>query len=166
MLNGVSELSGEITYADEPEKIAQLKKMTLLDPEGNVTQKFDCDRSVNIRFEIQVRRPVPGLYGYIGLCKPDGTRVLVSDSNDAATINILDNLPIGMNTIMVVIPPRTLGHGDYMLEFGLASYSADDFLVDQPGVVCGFSLDDFTSKRGNQRAGFFSTLLPWSRIES
>lgn len=166
MLNGVSKLSGEITFADDFEKIAQLKKMSLLDQKGKVAQKFDCDSSINIRFDIQVHRQLPGLYGYIGIFKPDGTQVLVSDSFDAATVNPLDNLPIGTNTFNVTLPPRTLGHGDYRVHFSMASQSADNFHVDIPGIVCGFSLDDFTSKRGNQRAGFFSTLMPWRKLEN
>ena len=150
MLNGVSELSGEITFADDPEKVAQLKKMTLLDREGNVAQKFDCDNPINIKFDIQIRKHLPGLYGYIGIYKPDGTQVLVSDSYDAATTNPLDSLPVGTSTFNVTLPPRTLGHGDYRVHFSMASQSADNFQVDVPGIVCGFSLDDFTSKRGNR----------------
>ena len=109
MLNGVSELSGEIIFADDPKKVAQLKKMTLLDQEGNVAQKFDCDNPINIKFDIQIRKHLPGLYGYIGIFKPDGTQVLVSDSFDAATVNPLDNLPIGTSTFNVTLPPRTFG---------------------------------------------------------
>ena len=166
MLNGISKLSGEITFADDPEKIVQLKKMTLLDREGNVAQKFDCDNLINIKFDIQIRKQLPGLYGYIGIYQPDGTQVLVSDSFDATTVNPLDRLPIGTNTFNVTLPPRTLGHGDYMIHFSMASQSADNFHVDVSGIVCGFSLDDFTSKRGNKRAGFFSTLLPWRKLEN
>jgi lipopolysaccharide transport system ATP-binding protein len=166
MLNGVSKLSGEMTFPDDPSKAVQLKKLSLLNKNGNITQRFDCDNSINIKFDIQVRKQVPGLYGYIGIDKPDGTQVLVSDSFDAVTVNTLDNLPIGTYTIMVTIPPRTLGHGDYILQFALTSSQADNFYVDRPGVVCGFSLDDFTSKRGNLRDGFFSTLLPWRKLEN
>lgn len=166
MLNGVSELSGEVTFADNPEKIAQLKKMSLMDHEGNVTQKFDCDNPINIKFEIQVRKQLPGLYGYIGIFKPDGSEVMVSDSFDATTVNPLDNLPIGTSAFNVTLPPRTLGHGDYRIHFSMASQSADNFHVDVPGIVCGFSLDDFASKRGNQRGGYFSTLMPWSKLEN
>jgi len=166
MLNGVAELSGEISFEHDPKKVAQLKKMTLLNQEGNVAQKFDCDNPINIKFEIQIRKKLPGLYGYIGIFKPDGTQVLVSDSFDAVTINPLDDLPVGTSTFNVTLPPRTLGHGDYRVHFSMASQSADNFHVDVPGIVCGFSLDDFTSKRGNQRAGFFSTLMPWSKLEN
>lgn len=166
MLNGISELSGEITFADDQKKIVQLKKITLLNHEGKVTQKFDCDHPIKIKFDIEVRKQLPGLYGYIGIFKPDGTQVLVSDSFDAATTSSLDNLPVGANTFNVILPQRTLGHGDYMVHFSMASSSADNFHVDVPGIVCGFSLDDFTSKRGNQRAGYFSTLIPWRKLEN
>lgn len=164
MLSGISDLSGEVTFPDDSRKPAQLKKMTMLDREGNMTQKFDCDNPINIRFDIQVRRQLPGLYGYIGIFRPDGTQVLVSDSFDGSTVNPLDSLPVGINTFSVTVPPRTLGHGEYMIHFSMASLSADNFHVDVPGIVCGFTLDDFTSKRGNGRAGYFSTLLPWRKL--
>lgn len=167
MLHDITELSSEITFPDDTGKDAQLKKMALLDREGNVAVKFDCDSPVNIRFDIQVRKQLPGLYGYIGIYKPDGTQVLVSDSFDAATVNPLDNMPVGTHTLMVTIPPRTIGHGEYMVHFSMASQTGDNFSqVDVPGIVCGFNLGDLTSKRGNQRAGFFSTLLPWRELEN
>lgn len=166
MLNGTAELSGEAIFPDDLAKVAQLKKISLLDQNGNVTQKFDCDSSISIKLDVQVRKQLPGLYGYISIFKPDGTQVLESDSFDAVAVNPLDNLPIGTSTFNVTLPPRSLGHGDYMVHFSMASQVADNFQVDAPGVVCGFSLDDFTSKRGNRRGGFFSTLLPWQKLEN
>ena len=163
MLNGVSDLEGENTFKEDPKKVVQLKRIFLKNEAGNLTKKFSCDESVNIHFDLYVRKQLPGLYGYIGLFRPDVTQVLVSDSFDAALTNPLDNLPVGTCSFKVSIPSRTLGHGDYMVHFSMASSAADNFHVDTPGIVIGFSLDDFTSKRGNQRAGFFSTLLPWER---
>ena len=165
ILNGVSELSGEIVFPDDTKKPVQLKKVSLLNHDGNVSQQFDCDKPIKIKFDILIRKQLPGLYGYIGINKPDGTNVLVSDSFDATMKNPLDNLMVGLNTILVTVPARTLGHGDYVVHFAFASQAADNFHVDVPGIVCGFSLDDFTSKRGNQRAGFFSTLIPWHKLE-
>lgn len=164
MLNGIPELSGEIIFADDPAKAVQLKKMSLHDRERNTSRKFDRDNPINIKFDLLVRKQLPGLYGYIGIFKPDGTQVLVSDSFDAATANPLVNLPVGTSSFNVTLPPRTLGHGDYMVHFSMASQAADNFHVDVPGIVCGFSLDDFTSKRSNQRAGFFSTMLAWNTL--
>jgi lipopolysaccharide transport system ATP-binding protein len=164
MLNGVSELGGEMIFADDAGKSTQLKKISLLDKEGDVARKFDCDSSITVELEVLVRKQVPGLYGYLLLSKSDGTRVLVSDSFDGTSVNPLDGLPVGMNTVSLTIPARTLGHGDYLLQINLASHMADNFFVDESGIVCGFSLDDFSSKRGNQRDGFFSTLLTWKKL--
>lgn len=165
MLNGVASLNGEMAFPEDLEKAAQLKKISLLDRNGNAAQKFDCDNPIDIKFEIEIRKQLPGLYGYLAIFKPDGTHVLESDSFDAMTVNPLDNLPIGINTFKVTMPPRILGHGEYVIYFSMACPSADNFNVDVPGIVCGFTLDDFSSKRGNQRLGFFSTLLVWSKPE-
>ncbi len=165
LLDGTSDLSGEAVFPDDSKKLAQLSKISLVNEAGEVTQKFSCDQSVNIKFDIHVRKELPGLYGYIGVDRPDGTHVLVSDSFDAVQVNPLDRLSVGIHTIKVTIPPRTLGCGDYMVHFSMGSSSADNFHVDVPGIVCGFSLDDFTSNRGNDRAGYLSTLLPWKKID-
>jgi len=165
LLGGISELSGEITFPDDVEKPAQFHKISLLNNDGVAAQKFDCDHNITIELEILVRKKVPGLYGYLLLSKSDGTRILVSDSYDASAVNPFDDLQIGMNTVVINIPARTLGHGDYLLQTNLASHMADNFFVDESGVACSFSLDDFTSKRGNQREGHFSALLPWKILE-
>jgi lipopolysaccharide transport system ATP-binding protein len=166
ILNGISQVSGEKTFPDDPGKIVQLKSVSLLDGNGSVARQFDCDNAISIRLDILVRKQLPGLYGYLGIVKPDGTPVLVSDSFDGSTGNPLDYLPVGMNTFIVTIPPRTLGHGEYMIHFSMASQAADEFHVDVPGIVCSFSLDDLSSRRGNQRTGYFSTLLPWRKFDN
>ncbi len=166
MLNGISRVSGEKTFSDDQGKAAQLKSVSLLDGKGNATQQFDCDNAITIKLDILVRKQLPGLYGYLGIVRPDGTSVLVSDSFDGSTGNPLDGLPVGMNSFMVTVPPRTLGHGEYMVHFSMASQAADDFHVDVPGIVCSFSLEDLSSRRGNQRAGYFSTLLPWQKFDN
>ncbi len=164
MLNGATEISSEKVFPDDPEKLVQLKKISLWDWQGNATQNFSCDNPVNIKLEIQVRKQTPGLYGYLGIDKSDGTKVLVSDTYDAG--NLLDNLPVGMYTIMVTIPPRTLGHGDYLIVYSLSSRATNNHIIDMGVNICGFSLDDFTSKRGNDRLGFFSTLPEWRKLEN
>jgi lipopolysaccharide transport system ATP-binding protein len=161
LLDGTAQLSGEKVFPDDVKKPAQLKRIRLLNQDNEVALKFNCDQAIKVQLDLRYRKRLPGLYGYIGISRPDGTMVLVSDSNDVVGGKSLDNLPDGDATIIVTIPPRSLGHGDYLVHFALASELADTFHVDVPGVVCGFSLDDFTSKRGNSRDGYFSMLLPW-----
>jgi homopolymeric O-antigen transport system ATP-binding protein len=85
---------------------------------------------------------------------------MISDSNDTVP-NPADHLSVGFHFVKTVIPRRTLAAGQYSIYVSLASRQADKFIVDNPQIVCGFNLDDLTSKRGNTRPGYFSTLLKW-----
>jgi lipopolysaccharide transport system ATP-binding protein len=163
MQNGVGEVGAEASFTADAAKPAQLMSVKLINQKGDLTQSFDCDYPIIVRLEIDVRKRLPGLYGYLGIDKPDGTKILVSDSFDASDANPLDGLPVGMHSIDIAIPARTLGHGDYLVVFSMACPSADQFQVDTPGVVCGFSVDDYTTKRGNLRAGYLSTRLDWKK---
>ena len=161
--SGRSQVSGpECTFSENPEKDFQLLSVRLLNHEGALTQLFSCDRPVIIDLVCKVRRQVPGLYGYLSISKKDGTEVMQSDSYDA-TPNPLDGLPSGTYSTRITIPERTLAPGDYDVYPGFASISSrKGFIVDAPGVVGSFHLDDSTSSRGNRRVGFFSTRLPWN----
>lgn len=154
----------EVIFPENSQKEAQLRRVRLMDQFGNTAHKFDCDHPVSIELLLQIHKRVPGLYGYLEISKTDGPAVMVSDSFDPGT-NPLDDLPIGLYSVRITIPPRTLGPGEYYVYLNFTSMSGGQFNVDSPGTVCIFSLDDFTSKRGNKRPGFFSTLLAWD-IES
>ncbi len=157
----MSARTGQSIFDEDPEKEFQLRTVRLLNEEGALTQRFDCDVPVIIELVCQVRRRVPGLYGYLSISRRDGTTVMVSDSLDVVP-NPLDDLSVGMHLIRITIPARTLGPGDYAVYLNFTSrFSLKGFNVDTPGVVCGFHLDDNTSRRGNTRGGYFSTLLPW-----
>jgi lipopolysaccharide transport system ATP-binding protein len=130
---------------------------------GNVTQKFQCDEPVNIELELQVRSVIPALYGYMEISKLNGTKVMVSDSYDV-TPNRLDSLPIGVHIIQIVIPARTLAAGEYSIYLNFASIAGQKFNIDSPGIICKFDIEDLTTQRGNNRAGFFSTLMKWEII--
>jgi len=161
--SGRSQVSGpECTFSEDPEKDFQLLSARILNDEGALTQWFSCDKPIIIDLVCKVRKTVPGLYGDLVISKKDGTRVMESDSYDA-TPNPLDDLPVGIYSTRITIPERTLAPGDYDVYPGFASISSlKGFIVDDPGVVGSFHLDDSTSSRGNRRVGFFSTKLPWN----
>ncbi len=151
----------ECTFIEDTEKDFQLLAIKLMNDEGVPTQLFSCDGPIIIDLVCKVRRPVPGLYGYLSISKKDGTQVMESDSYDAAP-NPLDGLPAGMYSTRIIVPARTLAPGEYDIYFNFASISSiKGFNVDSPGMVGSFHLDDSTSPRGNRRGGFFSTRLPW-----
>jgi lipopolysaccharide transport system ATP-binding protein len=156
----------DISFEEEPGKDVQLRRARLLDSEWQPAQVFDCDHPVVIELIMQVHHQVPGLYGYLQIARADGTEVMISDSFDT-TPNPLDNLPAGIHTIRIVIPARTLGHGEYNIYLNFTSrQSGKGFNVDSPGTILWFTLSDLTSLRGNKRRGFFSTLPDWQYVSA
>lgn len=152
--------TGQSIFKEDLEKDSQLRQVRLLTEERVVTQTFDCDEPVVVELVYQVRRRVPGLYCYLEISRIDGICVMVSDSFDMGD-NPLSDLPPGMYCIKVSIPPRTLGHGDYTIYLNFASPAGNKFNIDSPDIVCTFTLNDFTTRRGNKRPGYFSTLANW-----
>jgi lipopolysaccharide transport system ATP-binding protein len=154
--------AAEAIFAEDPSKEFKVRSVQLRNVQGEITQKFDCDHPIIIDLVCQIHRKIPGLYGYLEILRKDGTTVLTSYSLDVVP-NPLDDLPISLSRVRITLPPRTLAPGDYDVYFNFTShFSLRDFNVDSPGIVCSFQLDDFTSSAGNQRTGFFSTLLAWN----
>jgi lipopolysaccharide transport system ATP-binding protein len=91
----------------------------------------------------------------------DGVTLLESDTYDIPP-NCLDSLKPSKYKIMVKIPPRTIGHGEYRVYLNFTSPVSDKgFNVYSPLYVCSFQLDDYSTERGNKRGGCLSTLLKW-----
>jgi len=151
------------TFPEDSGKDSQLRAVRLLNDKGEPTKTFSCDGPVIFELVYQVHRQVSGLYGCFQVSKDDGTAVMLSYSHDAIP-NRLDNLPTGTHVIRVTIPPRTLGRGQYRVQFSTARGFVGDTAVDDCGTICSFSLDDLTTLQGNLRIGYFSTLLEW-RVE-
>jgi lipopolysaccharide transport system ATP-binding protein len=139
----------------------QVVEARLLDQHGTNTRNFICDEPVMFELKCKVRVRVPGLYGYLVVARTDGTLMLEADSYDPGT-NPVDDLPPGEYLLRVVIPPRTLGHGEYTIYLNFGSHQAPrGFNVDTVGTILSFQLEDPTSRRGNNRDGFLSTLTKW-----
>jgi lipopolysaccharide transport system ATP-binding protein len=153
--------AGQACFPADERKPVQLREVHLRSRSGEEAAHFDCDHPVLVELLLEVRRPLPGLYGYLEVLRSDGTAVLVSDSLDCPP-NPLDRLPVGVHRVGVTIPARSLAPGDYDVYLNFASSASEaGFDVDAPGVVASFHLDDFTSNRGNRRHGYLSTLLTW-----
>ncbi len=139
----------------------QLTNIRIINGTGDENSHCNCDYTINIELIFNVKKTIPGVYGYLEIRKNDGTIVLVSDSYDNEP-NSLDNLVPGIHSVQVTIPPRTLGPGNYHIYLNFASsYNIQSFNVDSPGIVYSFFVFDETSQRGNTRGGFFSTKLKW-----
>ena len=146
-------------FPEDTSKESQLRSARILNQQGEETENFSCDEPVVIELLYEVRRQVPGLYGYLSVSRDDGVEVLVSVSQDTVP-NPFDNLAVGNYTVLVTVPARTLGHGDYRVYFATGSRLRGSN-IDTPGIIRRFQLDDYTSIRGNNREGYLSTLLTW-----
>ena len=128
---------------------------------GEPGNRFDCDHPLFICIEYRATRKVAGLYGYLQLQRADGTVVYEGDSFDARH-DPLENLGEGIGMLIITIPPRIFGPGTYQIYLSFASGldpAGPD--VDSPGIVGEFSLDDSSTRRGNQRNGYLSLILDW-----
>jgi lipopolysaccharide transport system ATP-binding protein len=152
--------NGEIAIEPDERREVQITRVRLLSPSGEATAFGECSDSLTVEMMLEVRRRVPGLYGYLEVQLPNGTSVMMSDSFDTDP-NPLDDLPVGKHVISATIPARSLAPGKYDVYFNLTSVSGREFNVHSPGVIASFRLHDSSSARGNGRPGFFSTMLQW-----
>jgi lipopolysaccharide transport system ATP-binding protein len=162
-----SDASGETglaTFAASPEKSSQLRGAQLLNAKGEPCTRFTCDEPVVVELLYEVRRALNGLYGCFQVSRDDGTAVMLSYSHDLVP-NPLDGLGEGWHTLRITIPARSLGRGQYRIQFSTARGVVGDTSVDDAGTIASFALDDVTTLQGNLRIGYFSTLLDW-QIES
>lgn len=154
----------ETLRLDDPAKEFQVVEARMVKPDGTVSSHFLCDDEVCIELVCQVRTQIPGLYGYLLISRRDGTAVVESDSFDGGD-NQFDNLSPGLHKFRITLPARSLGPGEYTAYFNFASpMNHAGFVVDSPGELLAFQLDDPNSRRGNRRGGFLSTLLPWNMV--
>jgi lipopolysaccharide transport system ATP-binding protein len=150
-----------ISFPIDEEKAAQLVGARLVDEEGEPRTVFTCDEPVVVELSLEVRRPMPGLYGVLQVSAADGTPVLVSYSHDLAP-NPLDELDEGRHAIQIAIPARSLAAANYRLACSLGQGERGSIVVDDPGIIGSFALNDPNTIRGNSRLGYLSTLLGWN----
>lgn len=153
------------TILIDEKKDFQLIKVRIIDKNGQEINECNCDLPIVIEMTFSVHVKIPGVYGYMSINNSNGTVVMVSDSFDNEP-NSLDNLGPGIHLFHVIIPPRTLGHGNYQIALNFTSpLNIQSFNVDSPGIVYSFQVFDETSERGNSRGGYFSTKLRWEPVE-
>ena len=155
---------GEVIIDSDERREAQVSRVRILAPAGEITTVGECSDSLTIEMLLDVRRHLPGLYAYLEVRLPNGTTVMMSESYDTDP-NPLDDLAVGKHVVTATIPPRTLAPGKYDVHMSLKSTSGHDFIVHSPDIVGSFRLHDSTSLVGNARPGFFSTLLQWQATE-
>lgn len=148
------------SLAEDPHKPSQLLVARFVNSLEGGDPNFSCDEPTMLEFTYLVREKLRGLYGCLEIDKSDGTPVMVSYSYDWVP-DPMEDLAPGVYIIQINIPRRTLAVGSYTVQFSTASKSWGSFVVDSPGIILSFSLEDVTTREGKNRFGYFSTLLNW-----
>jgi len=159
--NSLVNLGSIWTKELETDKDFQITRVELQGCDNTCKNVFSCDEEWHIIITADVKKRIPGIYGYLQFTKADGTAAWVSDSNDII-MNKLESLPIGETLIDIAVPKRTLSPGSYSvyLNFG-SNHNLFGFNVDSPFDVCVFNMTDDRTDRGDSRGGYLSTLLDW-----
>ncbi len=145
----------------DPKKAFQVVGGRISTREGELTTHFECDQPLRLQLSCVVRERVPGLYGYCLISRTDGTAVMATDSFDAGH-NSLDELPVGLIELQILVPARTLAPGAYVVYFNFGTIQGQSgHDVDTPGEILSFTLEDHSTNRGNNRLGYFSTIIDW-----
>lgn len=162
MQSGITNLGAVWEHSLDSAKDFQMFKAELIDLNGQSRNSYSCDEDFMIRLHCNVRQRIPGLYGYLEFCRMDGIVSWVSDSNDSYP-NKLEKLPLGVSTVDLRIPRRTLGAGKYSVYLNFTSnQNISGFNVDSPKNIFTFTLYDDSTRRGDTRGGFISTLIDWN----
>ena len=133
---------------------------------GEYDVYYFYDEDFDIMLTYDVRERVPGIYGYLGIHRThDQQVVLVSDTNDRI-LNKFESLPMGVSKVRLHFPKRLLVPDTYVIRLDLASRLAIQFVCDSQPTCLKFELNDYTTKRGNRRRGYFSTIIDWEIMNS
>lgn len=157
--------TGEQTFEARDEFDFQVVSVRLTDESGMVRGSFEVSEPPVVELTCDVRETVPGLYGYVVVNRSDGTMMIETDSHDVQP-NPFDSLSPGRHVLRIGLPPRVLGHGTYSIYVSFSSmFATEDSRVHSPREIGTFTIDDFTSRRGNQRGGVLSSPLLWEVAE-
>ena len=147
------------------EKPVQLIRAEIKNAKGEPSASLSCDEDFYLELTYDVRKKIPGLYGQFAVIRiSDQIRVLQSDSNDII-MNKLESLPLGVSKVRLHFPKRLLGHGVFTINTSVASrFNTQGWNIDLNVSRLRFEINDYSTDRGNNRVGFFSTIIDWEII--
>jgi len=150
----------QVSFTPDVKKAFQVLRAKTQDIEGNVRDNFECEENIFLVLECISRKAIAQLYAYLAIYDQNGTIVWETDTMDTG-VNPLDSLSTGEHTFQIKIPRRSLASGQYLFYLNVGSPRASSFNIDSLGYFMSFNLVDTFTRRGNQRNGYFSTLLEW-----
>ena len=161
LATGMAGAGHTASFTPDPARAVQVLAARVVHQPGLPPGTCDVDRPLEVELDLEVRRSVPRLTGYLSFYRDDAPAVLVADSTDRAP-DPLNFLPPGGHRVRLTVPPRTLGAGDYTVYLNLADRDDRNQAVDTPGDMLAVTLTDLSTARGDRRAGFLSTITDWA----
>ena len=158
---------GAIWHKDVLEdKPVQLIHAEILNSQGVPTSSLSCDEDFDIMLTYDVREKIPGIYAVIAFKQAkDQVMVFVSDTNDVIA-NKFESLPIGISKLRFHVPQRLLAAGNYLVQVNVSSQLGTLWKLHELIYPClQFDINDYLTRRGNRRPGFFSTLIDWEIVQ-
>jgi lipopolysaccharide transport system ATP-binding protein len=146
-------------------RAVQLLRVALERSDGRAARRFECDEPLRIVLDLDVRRPIYGLFVRLTLRRSDGETAWELESRDRPQ-QLPSTLIRGRHCVTVTLPARTLAAGSYLLEPSLrVDDGTRERAWDEPGALLSFSLSDGVTPRGDRRSGMFSLLPDWQYSE-
>ena len=148
------------------EKPVQLVQAEIYNEKGEQTTSLSCDEEFDIILTYDIREKIPCMYGAITIIRAkDNVQVLVSDANDVK-YNHFEELPIGRSKVRLHFPSRMFAPGAYLVQLNVSSILNSQWKSHDKVFPCiKFEMSDYLTYRGNQRAGFFSTIINWEILK-
>ncbi len=149
-----------VTFPMVAGKLFQVSQLFLSDTKNQLSQIYTCDQDILIRIKLSSHLPITDIRGILYLEKNDGTTVLVSESLDKPN-NPLDNLKPGTYSLVINIPKRMLSPGEYFVSLHFMEFKNQKRILEKLDHIYTLEINDLKTRRGNNRPGFFSTILDW-----
>jgi lipopolysaccharide transport system ATP-binding protein len=132
----------------------------LLDINDKQRTLFDISEDIVVNLTVLCKKKIPNCYGYIVVKNRQGEFLIETDTFDYSP-NCLEDLKVGENKFQVKIKSNILAYGDYIFYITFASSFATTFMIDKPGDILAFSIQDTETQRGQNRTSKTSQLLKW-----
>lgn len=137
-------------------------KASVTDALGKSRTTFEITEEIILNITIKCLKKIPGTYAYVVVKNRQEDLIIESDTYDNLP-NCFDEIQIGENNFTFRIKPNILAHGDYLVYLSISSPLANSFMVDDPGDILSFTVEDNKTKRGARRTAKTSYLLKWEK---
>ena len=164
MTSGLMERA-EFTQDKAANKVMNLRRIALVDDEGEVRSEVPYDGKLRFVLDYEVNQAVTGASIGIGLFTVDGTCALVTGDFDSHP-ELLGTREPGRYQTIVEIPPCWLNTGRYTVTVYVANASSGT-VYDQLEAIIFRIVDTGTpgSRHGVARKGILQPILDWSTTQ-